>query len=215
MTTPTRSVSPRRAPRALVAVATLVGAAFLALAGAAPASAHDELLGSSPEPGEVFEASPEAVELTFSNDVIEVGTVVEVVDHHGEPIETGETVVLGPDVTATLPTDLSGEYQVRWRVVSSDGHPIEGTIDFGVGAGATGVWASEPPHDDAGAGDDDAGDEAATTAAADDGASGWAVAGFIVAALVILGLVIVLVVRTTRRRPPGAEGPGAGSSGEQ
>lgn len=208
MTTPTRSVRPRRAGRALAAAAALVGAAFLALASASPASAHDELLGSSPEPGEVFEAAPEAVELTFSNDVIEVGTVIEVVDHHGEVVETGETVVLGPDVTAELPSDLSGEYQVRWRVVSSDGHPIEGTIDFGVGAGATGVWESEAPHDDAAAGDDDATDEATTTGAADDGASGWAVAGFIVAAVVIIGLVIALVVRTTRRRPPGAEGPG-------
>jgi methionine-rich copper-binding protein CopC len=207
MTTPTRSVRPRRAGHALAAAAALVGAAFLALASVSPASAHDELLGSSPAAGEVFEAAPEAVELTFSNDVIEVGTVIEVVDHHGEVVETGETVVLGPDVTAELPSDLSGEYQVRWRVVSSDGHPIEGTIDFGVGAGATGVWESEAPHDDAGAGDDDATDEATTTAA-DDGASGWAVAGFIVAAVVIIGLVIALVVRTTRRRPPGAEGPG-------
>lgn len=209
MTTPTRSVRPRRARRALAAAAALMGAAFLALASVSPASAHDELLGSSPAAGEVFEAAPEAVELTFSNDVIEVGTVIEVVDHHGEPIETGATVVLGPDVTAELPADLSGEYQVRWRVVSSDGHPIEGTIDFGVGADATGVWESEAPHDEAGSGDDEGSDQAATTGAADDGAaSGWAVAGFIVAALVIIGLVIALVVRTTRRRPPGAEGPG-------
>lgn len=195
-----------RSRRGVAAAAAVVGGVLLALASAMPASAHDELLGSSPEPGEVFETAPEAVELTFSNDVIEVGTVIEVVDHHGEVVETGATEVLGPDVTATLPSDLEGEYQVRWRVVSSDGHPIEGTIDFGVGAGATGVWESQPPHDDAAAGADTGSDAAAT----DDGApNGWAIAAFVVGGLVVLGLVIVLVVRTTRRRPPGASAPGS------
>ncbi|WP_308797439.1 copper resistance CopC family protein [Agromyces silvae] len=197
---PTRS---RRSPRALAAAAALLGAAFLAVAAASPAVAHDELLGSTPEPGQVLEAAPEAVELTFSNDVIATGTVIEVVDHHGEQVDVGATEVLGPDVSATLPGDLAGEYQVRWRVVSSDGHPIEGTIDFGVGAGATGVWESEPPHD---AGSDSGSDDAATTGD-DGGPGGWAIAAFVVGGLVILGLVIVLVVRTTRRRPPGAVAP--------
>jgi methionine-rich copper-binding protein CopC len=209
MTSQPRPTRSRRAssPRALAAAAALLGAAALALAGAAaPASAHDELLGASPEPGQVLETAPEAVELTFSNDVIEVGTVIEVVDHHGEQVDVGATEVLGPDVSATLPSDLSGEYQVRWRVVSSDGHPIEGTIDFGVGAGATGVWESEPPHDDAGSDADAGSDDAATTGEAS-GPDGWAIAAFVVGGLVILGLVIVLVVRTTRRRPPGADAP--------
>ncbi|MDR5698667.1 copper resistance CopC family protein [Agromyces aerolatus] len=204
MTTLTR---PRRvrSTRAIAAAAALFGAMALAVAGAAaPAIAHDELLGSSPEPGAVLETAPEAVELTFSNDVIEVGTVIEVVDHHGEAIDVGATEVLGPEVSATLPSDLSGEYQVRWRVVSSDGHPIEGTIDFGVGAGATGVWESEPPHDDAAADDDS--DTAATTGG-ESGPDGWAIAAFVVGGIVILGLVIVLIVRTTRRRPPGADAP--------
>lgn len=199
----TRQLRPTRLRRAFAAAAAVVGAAALSVAAASPALAHDELLSSSPEPGQVFEAAPESVELTFSNDVIEVGTVVEVVDHHGEQVDVGETEVLGPDVSATLPADLTGEYQVRWRVVSSDGHPIEGTIDFGVGAGATGVWESEPPHDDAGS--DDEGSDTATTTADEDAPDGWAIAAFVVGGLVILGLVIVLVVRTTRRRPPGAD----------
>lgn len=206
MTTQLRPIRSRRVhrSRALAAAAALLGAAFLAGAGASPALAHDELLGSTPAPGQVLETAPEAVELTFSNDVIEVGTVIEVVDHHGDQVEVGATEVLGPDVSATLPSDLSGEYQVRWRVVSSDGHPIEGTIDFGVGAGATGVWESEPPHDGSGS---DAESDDATTTGDEGGPDGWAIAAFVVGGVVILGLVIVLVVRTTRRRPPGADAP--------
>jgi methionine-rich copper-binding protein CopC len=181
------------------AAVALAAGAVLALAGAQSASAHDELLGSTPEAGEVVETAPEAVVLTFSNDVIETGTVVEVVDHHGEPVDLGETEVLGPEVSAALPADLSGEYQVRWRVVSSDGHPIEGTIDFGVGADATGVWESEPPHDAGGS------DEATTTETTDAGApNGWAVAAFVVGGIVVIGLVILVILRTLRRRPPTA-----------
>lgn len=194
----TARTRPTRALRAITVA--LAAGAFLTLASAQPALAHDELLGSAPEPGQVLDAAPEAVELTFSDNVIEVGTVIEVVDHHDEVVETGETVVLGPEVSATLPADLAGEYQVRWRVVSSDGHPIEGTIDFGVGAGATGVWESEAPHD---AGD--ANDAVTTTEAAEDGApNGWAVAAFVVGGLVVVGLVVVLILRTMRRRPPTA-----------
>ncbi|WP_350348731.1 copper resistance CopC family protein [Agromyces sp. G08B096] len=196
-----------------LAGAALAAGALLGLAGLAaaqPAFAHDELLGSTPENGEVFDTAPEQVELTFSNDVIAVGSVIEVVDHHAEPVETGETTVLGPVVSAALPADLSGEYQVRWRVVSSDGHPIEGTIDFGVGADATGSWASEAPHDGAGSGEEsaeDAGDGSADDAT---GANGWAITGFVVGALAVLGLVAAILVRTVRR--PQALGTGGGAA---
>ncbi|WP_127794639.1 copper resistance CopC family protein [Agromyces sp. LHK192] len=197
-----------RARRRLAAMAATALAAglLLGIAGAAqPASAHDQLLGSTPEPGEVFEAAPEQVELTFSDNVIVVGTVIEVVDEQGSAIDTGETEVLGPDVLATLPADLEGEYQVRWRVVSSDGHPIEGTIDFGVGAGATGVWDGRAAGGDA---SDAATDPASEDAGeATDAPNGWLIAGFVVGALAVIGLVIALIVKTGRRAP-GTDAPG-------
>ncbi|WP_168197085.1 copper resistance protein CopC [Agromyces laixinhei] len=205
--------------RAMVlAAAALTVAAGLTLAGASTAFAHDELVASSPEPGEVFDTAPTEVALDFSNDIIEVGTAIEVVDHHGVDIDMGDPVVAGPRVTAALPADLAGEYQVRWRAVSSDGHPIEGTIDFGVGADATGVWTEEPPHDDAATGDDDAaGDHAEgdhdeadhdeADAAAQGGPDGWAVAGFIVGGLGIIALIAAVILNAKRK----SAGPGAGS----
>ncbi|PWC05345.1 hypothetical protein DCE94_03415 [Agromyces badenianii] len=201
----------------VLAAAALTVAAGITLAGAAPAFAHDELIGSSPEPGQVFDAAPSEVALDFSNDIIEVGTAVVVVDHHGEDVAVGEPVIAGPRVTASLPADLEGEYQVRWRAVSSDGHPIEGTIDFGVGDGATGVWTEQPPHDDAAAGDGDhadSGDEdgehegehAETLDTAAGGPDGWAVAGFVVGGLGILALIAAIIVNAKRK----SAGPGAG-----
>jgi methionine-rich copper-binding protein CopC len=204
----------------VLAAAALTVAAGITLAGASPAFAHDELLASSPEPGQVFDTAPAEVALDFSNDIIEVGTAIVVVDHHGGDVETGDPVVVGAHVTASLPADLEGDYQVRWRAVSSDGHPIEGTIDFGVGADATGAWTEEPAHDDAATAEEPAegdhadGGHAEGDDAAQSGPDGWAVAGFVVGGLGILALIAAIIVNAKRKGAgPGADdgsGTGAG-----
>lgn len=213
MTTTITETRRRPARVAALAAVALAAGAFLGLATALPASAHDELVSSTPEAGTVYETAPAEVKLTFSDDVIPVGTAVVVVDHHGEEIEVGETTVSGTDVTAALPADLAGEYQVRWRAVSSDGHVIDGTIDFGVGADATGTWVEQPPHDAASTdgahaeGDDhadhaDGHDEAAETS----GPDGWAIAGIVfgIVGVAALGAAIAVLVRTARTRRDGS-----------
>jgi methionine-rich copper-binding protein CopC len=193
----------RRLRAAVLAAAALTVAAGITLAGASPAFAHDELLGSSPEAGEVFDTAPTEIVLDFSNDIIEVGTAIEVVDHHGEEVAIGEPVIAGPQVTAALPADLEGDYQVRWRAVSSDGHPIEGTIDFGVGADATGVWEEQAPHDEATDGaavDEHEGEQSAEATGADP----WVIAGAVLGGLALIAVVAAVIVRS-RRKAPGAE----------
>ena len=199
--------NPARAPRlraAVLAAAALTIAAGITLAGTSPAFAHDELVASSPEPGEVFETAPAEVVLDFSGDIIEAGTVIEVVDHHGGDVAIGDPVIAGPQVTATLPADLEGEYQVRWRAVSADGHPIEGTIDFGVGADATGVWVEEPPHTDetdGAAADEQEGDDAAAETT---GAEPWMIAAAVLGGLALIAVIAAVIVKS-RRKAPGAE----------
>lgn len=188
--------------RGALLASALLAAVAIGLADAAPAFAHDELLGSSPEHGEVLDDAPAVIELEFSNDIIEMGTAVVVVDAAGEELDVEEPVISGRTVTATLPTDVAdGEYQARWRAVSADGHPIEGTIDFGVGADATGEYAAhagDAEHDDDAehAGDAEHADEAAASSDADP------TIGIIVgvaAALAAIALVVALIVRTRRR----------------
>ncbi len=193
------STRTRRIRATLLAGAALAAIAVIGLADAAPAFAHDELLGSSPEAEQVLDTAPTEIRLDFSNDIVEVGTAVIVVDHHGEEIAVGEPVIAGPTVTATLPADLDGDYQVRWRAVSSDGHPIEGTIDFGVGADATGVWEEGAPHNGA-----DAGTDAEETASTDAGAGAWPIVGAVFGGLAIIAVIVAVIVRS-RRKAPGAE----------
>ncbi len=213
------SARTHRLRTAVLAAAALTFAAGIAFAGASPAFAHDELLGSSPEPGQVLDAAPAELSLEFSNDIIEVGTAVEVVDHHGGEVAVGEPVVVGPRVTASLPSDLEGDYQVRWRAVSSDGHPIEGTIDFGVGADATGVWTEEAPHDaPANEGEqadegEDAGEAGDAEETASSGPDGWAVAGFVVGGLGVLALIAAVIVNAMRKSAGPGAGPGSGTDG--
>ncbi len=54
---------------------TVIGivAALLGLVSAAPALAHDQLVGSSPGDGEVLQRPPGEVALTFTSDVFPIG----------------------------------------------------------------------------------------------------------------------------------------------
>ncbi|ROR81678.1 hypothetical protein SAMN06295974_0923 [Plantibacter flavus] len=130
------------APTRLRRLAVLLTACVLAVAGiltlgAAPASAHDQLLASTPGDGAALDTSPTEATLQYSDSVLTIGAIVLLVDQDEHNWITGEPILNGSDVTAriedTLPT---GAYEIRWRVVSADGHPISGLIPFTVG-GAT------------------------------------------------------------------------------
>lgn len=111
--------------------------------GASPASAHDQLAASSPSDGERLAAPPTEVTLQFTAEVMDLGdigtagTVVRVVDATGRDWAIGTPSIDRELVTAqvdpAMPTDAG--YEVRWQVVSEDGHPISGVIPFTVGDG--------------------------------------------------------------------------------
>ncbi|PZP17866.1 MAG: copper resistance protein CopC [Brachybacterium faecium] len=102
----------------------------------APAHAHDSLISSDPVDGATLETSPEQITLTYSADVLEVSPVVQMSESDsGEPVEL-TPVIDGPTVTAEIPEPLAARtHTVQWRVVSSDGHPIEGSFTFTVETG--------------------------------------------------------------------------------
>ena len=130
---------PRPSGRLLAAAATLLALAVVLaaglVAGALPASAHDALLKSVPADGQTVERAPEAVLLTFTEAPLETGAQVVVTGPDGAQVEVGELALdaAAAGVSAALPTDVaSGTYTVAWHVVSSDGHPIEGSFSYSV-----------------------------------------------------------------------------------
>ncbi|MGP9539474.1 copper resistance CopC family protein [Brachybacterium sp. AOP43-C2-M15] len=175
----------------------------------APAMAHDTLLESDPADGESLETSPEEIALTFSADILEVSPLVRISDESGTEVAEITPTIDGPVATAALPEQLpAGEYSVQWRVVSSDGHPIEGTFAITVEQGpdaATGSsdagGAEEPAASDAGGAEEPAEDSAAEdpepATAVEDGFGMTALIAVI--AVVVVGAVVTGVVIVRRR----------------
>ncbi|WP_371030117.1 copper resistance protein CopC [Pseudoclavibacter sp. JSM 162008] len=128
--------------------------AFLALAlgiGSQYASAHDSLVESSPSANEAVEVAPASATLTFSAEVQSEGTLgpqielfaVSAVEETAVDLESPATVD-GTVVDQALPELAAGDYALNWQVVSSDGHPISGTIPFTVSVGVASVEDAQP-----------------------------------------------------------------------
>ena len=102
-----------------------------------PASAHTSLVSSLPESGAVLNEVPSEVRLKFNEDLLLIDTKnpnrIEVINGIGQVV-SGMTMVDGPEIYTPLDLSFepSGEYTVKYRVVSADGHPIEGDYQFSV-----------------------------------------------------------------------------------
>lgn len=131
-----------------------LAAALLALAAlavpAAPAMAHADLVSSDPADGATLAAPPDAVSLTFSEALLEE-TVDVAIESGGEVVASDAVQAEGATVLVPWPAAAaSGDYSVNFRVVSADGHPIEGSVSFtiaGSAPSASPVAASAAPVD--------------------------------------------------------------------
>lgn len=110
---------------------------FLTLFLVAPAAAHTALVSSNPKSGAVLTELPPEIRLKFNENLLLVNdknpNTIEVFNDSGELI-SGTTEVSGPEVFVPLTVaDVSrGNFTVTYRVVSGDGHPIEGEYEFTV-----------------------------------------------------------------------------------
>ena len=119
-------------------VLVVVATALMLVLPAAAAQAHDTLESTDPAGGSVVGSVPENIGLTFSNTPIAIGSVVRVVDATGTDQADGQVSIVDNHVTQPVKSGApAGNYTVTWRVVSSDGHPIEGTFTFTASSGNT------------------------------------------------------------------------------
>jgi methionine-rich copper-binding protein CopC len=160
----------------------------LFLAATAPAAlAHDSLKSSSPAKDATV-SSLETIELEYSARVRFPLVVLRTTA--GQQVKLGEPQADGPKVRTAVPGPLAaGSYVIAWRVVSSDGHPIEGEIPFTMKGGASSSTTA-PTESTAPA-------APATSSQAQDqgGVPGWLWAGL--AVLVVAGLAVWLFSRRT------------------
>ncbi len=137
------------------AVATLLARLALALAAifavalafAAPASAHATVVASSPEDGARLQSAPAVVSITFDESV-GLGTLgyLNVTNTSGQRVDTGSAYHPDGDgtkiATKLKPNLPDGTYTQSYRVVSADSHPVAGVVRFVVGNGALVVSAA-------------------------------------------------------------------------
>lgn len=96
---------------------------------------HATLLASAPAPGAVLGQAPAQIVLTFSEPVSPAAT--QLLDAQGQDVALAAVRAQGPEVHIRLAPAQGrqhGSYLLSWRVVSADGHPVGGTLDYAVGA---------------------------------------------------------------------------------
>ena len=124
---PVRHTPGRRLLAGLLALVAVAAAAL-------PAWAHAELVSSEPAPGATVPHGLTELRLTFSEPLSPASQVL-VYAGQFEAVSGVSSTVEGPVLHASLATPLGkGTYTVQWTAVGEDGHPVEGTYQFGVSA---------------------------------------------------------------------------------
>ncbi|MFB9378629.1 copper resistance protein CopC [Kineococcus gynurae] len=173
------------------------------IATATPSSAHDRLVSSDPTDGASLATAPDRVTLTYNNEVLQVGSEIGLSTAAGDPVPTDPATVDGKTVSVPWPAGQGGgEYTVVWRVVSSDGHPIDGTLRFSVaGTPTTSAPATASPDPSATSAAPGATPDSTPAADESDAADGSGPSGLLVGGIVVLVLLIVVgAVAVVRRR---------------
>ena len=127
---------------ALRLLAATVAACLALLLGAAPAFAHTRLESSDPADKSSVDTAPESVSLTFNEDISAEFASMSVVGPDGTNYATGPVSATGGQVsTAVSPLGPAGAYEIGYRVVSDDGHPVQGKVTFTLTAPGPGAAA--------------------------------------------------------------------------
>jgi len=128
---------------AAVLLLTLLGVLGLAT----PAFAHNQLTSSNPQDKASVDASPGEIVLTFDQPV-QAGeglNTVAVTSENGDHWEGGVAEVASNVVTTPVrELGPAGVYTIAYRVISADGHPVDGTLTFTLTEASDGTPAPKP-----------------------------------------------------------------------
>ncbi|MER7457957.1 copper resistance protein CopC [Micromonospora sp. NPDC126480] len=105
----------------------------LLLVPASPAAAHNTLKTATPAKDARLTAPPEQITLEFMQKLNPSFTTITLADAAQQKVPTSEPAVTGTKGTITIDQALTnGAYTVAYRVVSADGHPVQGSYRFTV-----------------------------------------------------------------------------------
>ncbi|MGC4890556.1 copper resistance CopC family protein [Micromonospora sp. DT227] len=137
--------------RVTAALAALLTA--LLLVPAAPAAAHNSLQSATPAQDARLTAAPTSVTLRFLQRLDPQFTTIVLSDAGRRKVPTGAPAVDGTAGSVSVDEPLAnGAYTVAYRVVSADGHPVQGSYRFTVADPAASATSPPPPATTTGSG---------------------------------------------------------------
>ncbi|MDR7002358.1 copper resistance protein CopC [Neobacillus niacini] len=105
-------------------------------------SAHAYIKKSTPVENEILEKPPTKVMIQFDETIQPEFNSVQVFDSNGKRvdlkngrIDPKQPSILESGLEKNLP---NGTYRIQWKVVSNDGHPVQGVIPFQIGESGSG-----------------------------------------------------------------------------
>ena len=111
-------------------------------------SAHAYIKKSTPVENGFLKKSPSKVMIQFDETVQPEFNSIQVFDSNGNRvdkkngrIDPKQPSVLESELEKNLP---NGTYRIQWKVVSNDGHPVQGVIPFQIGESSTGNAVIHP-----------------------------------------------------------------------
>ena len=114
------------------------------------ANAHVSVISTSPQYQSTIDALPELVVIGFNSPLLVLGSektnTVDVINPSGASITLGEVHIKGETISIALNPDhaVAGDYTVRYRVVSTDGHAVSGSYHFLLSSGQEAVPIAAP-----------------------------------------------------------------------
>ena len=99
--------------------------------------AHTALKESVPAEGSLLNASPEHIQLSFTEEVrllrLDVVAALESAEKKVDIGFSPESVAKA-EYSLPLPALSSGNYRVDWSVMGADGHAVQGSVAFSIGS---------------------------------------------------------------------------------
>ena len=129
---------------ARIGAAALLGLGVISLSATA-SQAHSQLVSSSPTNGAVLSAAPSQVVFTFDEDLLPDLDTISINNEQGQNVTSTQVEPVANTLSIQWPAAATaGTYQVAYRIVSGDGHPVTGAISFTIGTSVN-TPASQTP----------------------------------------------------------------------
>jgi methionine-rich copper-binding protein CopC len=130
-------------PQRIISAILLAGLGILA--PISPASAHTDLVSTSPAADSDVNAAQEVISLTFSEPPLVDGAAIVVMTAEGDILDSPAPALNGASLSIPWPADLTtGKVTVQWRATAQDGHVESGEFVFNYTAAAEGGVAPSP-----------------------------------------------------------------------